>query len=58
MLSWTTGTALRPVLDALDDELRPQFVEKYRDGLRAAYPREADGSTLFPFRRLFILAER
>ncbi len=51
------GTALRPVLDALDDSLRPQFVEKYRDGLRTAYPREADGSTLFPFRRLFILAE-
>ncbi len=57
VLNWTMGTALRPVLDALDDTLRPQFVEKYRDGLRTAYPREADGSTLFPFRRLFILAE-
>jgi trans-aconitate 2-methyltransferase len=58
VLNWTTGTALRPVLDALDDTLRPQFVEKYRDGLRVAYPHEADGATLFPFRRLFILAER
>jgi trans-aconitate 2-methyltransferase len=58
VLNWTMGTALRPVLDALDDDLRPRFVEAYRDGLRQAYPREADGSTLFPFRRLFILAQR
>lgn len=58
VLNWTMGTALRPVLDALDETLRPKFTEKYRDGLRAAYPREAEGSTLFPFRRLFILAER
>ncbi|MBM3531634.1 MAG: methyltransferase domain-containing protein [Alphaproteobacteria bacterium] len=58
VLNWTMGTALRPVLDALDETLRSQFVEKYREGLRAAYPREADGSTLFPFRRLFILAAR
>ena len=57
VLNWTMGTALRPVLDALDETLRPKFTEKYRDGLRAAYPREAEGSTLFPFRRLFILAE-
>jgi trans-aconitate 2-methyltransferase len=58
VLNWTMGTALRPVLDALDETLRAQFVETYREGLRAVYPREAEGSTLFPFRRLFILAER
>lgn len=58
VVAWTTGTALRPVLDALDETLRSHFVERYRDELRAAYPREAEGSTLFPFRRLFILAER
>jgi trans-aconitate 2-methyltransferase len=58
VLTWTMGTALRPVLDALDDTLRPRFVDAYRDGLRQAYRREADGSTLFPFRRLFILAQR
>jgi len=58
VLNWTMGTVLRPVLDALDEALRPKFVEAYRDGLRAAYPREAEGSTLFPFQRLFILAER
>jgi trans-aconitate 2-methyltransferase len=58
VLAWTMGTALRPVLDALDDTLRARFVEAYREGLSTAYPREPDGSTLFPFRRLFILAER
>ena len=58
VLNWTMGTALRPVLDALEETLKARFIEKYRDGLRRAYPREAEGSTLFPFRRLFILAER
>ncbi|MSP48220.1 MAG: methyltransferase domain-containing protein [Alphaproteobacteria bacterium] len=58
VLNWTMGTALRPVLDALDKTLRAKFIEEYRDGLRAAYPRESEGSTLFPFRRLFIVAER
>lgn len=57
VLEWVRGTALRPVLDALNDDLRPRFVAAYRDALRRAYPREADGTTLFPFRRLFLLAE-
>jgi len=57
VLEWVRGTALRPVLDALDDDLRLRFVVAYRDALRRAYPREAEGTTLFPFRRLFLLAE-
>ena len=28
----------------------------YRERIVRAYPREGDGSTLFPFRRLFIVA--
>jgi trans-aconitate 2-methyltransferase len=52
-----TGTGLRPVLDALDDETRPVFVEQYRDLLRDAYPQAASG-TLFPFRRIFVVARK
>ena len=34
------------------------FETAYAARLRAAYPRRADGRTLFPFRRLFIVAHR
>lgn len=55
---WTKGTALRPFLDALDAKEREEFEGRYAALLRRAYPQRADGSTLFPFRRLFIIATR
>ena len=58
VLQWMLGTTLRPLLAALPEELRAAFIEAYRDLLRPAYPRENDGGTLFPFRRLFIVAAR
>ena len=36
---------------------RAGFEADYALRLRVAYPRRADGSTLFPFRRLFIVAD-
>lgn len=53
---WAAGSSLRPFLEALDDDLRPQFRRAYSDALRPHYPPRADGTTLFPFRRLFLLA--
>lgn len=58
VVEWTKGTALKPLLDALDEPMRGQFLADYRARMRQAYPRRADGVTLFPFRRLFIVAER
>ena len=58
VLGWMRGTALRPVLAALDGEELAAFEAEYRERLRAAYPKRADGRTLFPFRRLFIVATR
>ena len=58
VLRWTRSTALRPIMQALDDEHRAAFEAAYAARLRAAYPRRADGRTLFPFRRLFIVAQR
>lgn len=55
---FTKGTALKPLLDALDGPDREAFETAYRARVAAAYPREADGRTLFPFRRMFIIAER
>lgn len=54
---WTKGTALRPLLTALDDDAeRNAFESAYATRLAHAYPRRADGRTLFPFRRLFLVA--
>jgi trans-aconitate 2-methyltransferase len=58
VVEWTKGTALKPLLDALDEPWRSQFLADYTARMNAAYPRRADGITLFPFRRLFIVATR
>jgi trans-aconitate 2-methyltransferase len=58
VLRWSRGTALRPLMEALDAEQFAAFEAAYAARLRAAYPRRPDGRTLFPFRRLFIIAQR
>lgn len=58
VLSWTRSTALRPVAQALDEDDYAAFEAAYAARLREAYPKRADGRTLYPFRRLFIVAVR
>jgi trans-aconitate 2-methyltransferase len=53
---WTKGTWLRPLLDALEQPERGRFEAAYAALVARAYPPRADGRTLFPFRRLFIVA--
>ena len=58
VLEWTKGTALRPVFEVLTEESeRADFLAAYGDALRAAYPRRAAG-TVFPFRRIFAVAQK
>ena len=57
MLEWTKGTAMRPILAALDDAERVEFLDEYAAGLRSAYPQRAYG-TVLPFRRIFVVAHR
>ncbi|MCH0538306.1 trans-aconitate 2-methyltransferase [Streptomyces sp. MUM 203J] len=59
VLDWVKGTALRPVLTALDGdpEATAEFLAEYRDLLRRAYPPGPHG-TAFPFRRLFAVARK
>ncbi|OOK69766.1 methyltransferase domain protein [Mycobacterium kansasii] len=57
VLEWITGTALVPVRERLDDAGWEQFRQELIPLLDDAYPRRADGTTIFPFRRLFIVAE-
>lgn len=59
VLDWVKGTGLRPLLDALTDaHERTAFLARYQARLAEAYPRRRDGRTLFPFRRLFLIARR
>ncbi len=53
---WTKGTWLAPLLAALAPDARADFEAEYRRRVARAYPRQPDGRTLFPFRRLFIVA--
>ncbi len=55
---WASGSSLRPFLDRLPEDLRPAFRAAYAAALRPHYPRRPDGTTLLPFRRLFIVARR
>ncbi|NBM18763.1 trans-aconitate 2-methyltransferase [Streptomyces sp. GC420] len=59
VLDWVKGTALRPVLTALegDDDAVGAFLGAYRELLREAYPPGPHG-TVFPFRRIFAVARK
>ncbi|MGE0425836.1 MAG: methyltransferase domain-containing protein [Reyranellaceae bacterium] len=54
---FTKGSWLPQFLTRLEEPLRSRFESEYRARVLKAYPKEADGSTLFRFRRLFILAQ-
>jgi trans-aconitate 2-methyltransferase len=56
VVKWTMGTALRPLLEAVDEPWRSGFLAEYTRRIAKAYPKRADGKTLFPFRRLFLVA--
>lgn len=58
VVQWTMGTALRPLLDALEEPARGAFLADYARRMAEAYPAREDGTTLFPFRRLFVVATR
>ncbi|MGE5506124.1 MAG: methyltransferase domain-containing protein, partial [Actinomycetota bacterium] len=56
VVRWTMGTALRPLLQAVDEPWRSGFLADYTSRIAAAYPKRPDGKTLFAFRRLFMVA--
>ncbi|MEM8874619.1 MAG: methyltransferase domain-containing protein [Planctomycetota bacterium] len=58
IVRWIRGSGLRPFLQALRDGQQDDFLNAYTQRIHAAYPQQADGSVLFPFRRLFFIATR
>ncbi|MEU6740577.1 trans-aconitate 2-methyltransferase [Streptosporangium sandarakinum] len=57
VLRWVGGTALRPALDRLDPQETEEFLADCGARLGEAYPRRPYG-TVFPFRRIFVVARR
>jgi len=57
VVEWTKGTALRPYLDALEEPDRSRFLAAYAARIADAYPKQPDGRTLLPFRRIFFIVQ-
>ena len=57
VLAWVKGTALCPVMKALQGEELDGFLSAYAEKLRKAYP-ETPSGTRFPFRRIFFIARK
>ena len=55
---WIKGSALKPLLDALDEDEAQDYFSAYSALAQKAYPARPDGKTLYPFRRVFIVAKR
>lgn len=54
---FTSSTFARPVLDALTPDEAADLCRRYDAAVAENYPRFADGSVLFPFRRLFFVLQ-
>jgi trans-aconitate 2-methyltransferase len=57
VLEWLKGTSLRCILDKLPPSDQERFAAECGAKLRAAYPKR-EGGTLFPYRRMFVIAKR
>ena len=57
VVNFMRGTALRPFLTALQEDAPAKFIAAFAARMAAAYPRQSNGQTLFPFRRLFLVAQ-
>jgi trans-aconitate 2-methyltransferase len=57
VLDWISGTALLPVSEQLNDQEYQRFREELIPLLAEAYPPRPDGTTFYPFRRVFFVAQ-
>jgi trans-aconitate 2-methyltransferase len=57
VLDWIRGTALLPVSERLNEQDYQRFREALIPLLADAYPPRPDGTTFFPFRRVFVVAQ-
>jgi len=58
IIDMLSTTGLRPYLDPLATEKRAAFLKDYEHAIASHYPLMDDGTLLYPFPRLFIMAVR
>jgi len=58
IVEWFKGSALQPILSALDAASREKFLAAYTEKIARAYQPRVDGKVLLRFPRLFIVAVR
>lgn len=56
VVEWFLGSFLRAFLSRLDADDGADFVARYTEAMAEAYPPRADGRTVMPFPRLFLVA--
>ena len=57
VVEWFKGSFLREFLSRLEEADGAEFVADYTEAMRRAYPPRADGRTVLPFRRLFLIVQ-
>ncbi len=57
VFDWISSTGARPIIQALPDGLREEFIDEYKTALRVAYPHTPHG-TVFRFERVFAVARQ
>ncbi|MFW9080268.1 methyltransferase domain-containing protein [Pseudomonas sp. P2757] len=55
---WIKVSALREVMQGLDAGEQARFIYHFVMRVQAEYPQQRDGRTLFPFKRVFIVAKK
>jgi trans-aconitate 2-methyltransferase len=58
VFDWIIGTGLTPYLSVLSDTDQKDFIADYSKRVAAAYPKQADGKTVFLMKRIFVLAQK
>ncbi len=58
ILEWYRSTGLKPYLEALPEEKRELFLQDILEGIREAYPAQANGRVIFRFPRFFFIARK
>jgi len=60
IVDFTSSTALGPYLEALGGKDTPDgeaFFQKYAELIAISYPKQTDGTTIFPMKRFFVVAQ-
>jgi trans-aconitate 2-methyltransferase len=58
IVEWFKGSGLRPYLNLLTADETPEYLARYRAQIEKSYRPHANGETLLPFPRLFIVVTR